>query len=433
MDRLEMQITFFLIFFISLIVLICLRNRGKLLTKDIGYFASIIFISFLITSVKHFILTNFLNAEYPLSTFLFDPSDRFNDFFNMLKVCSSNNPYGIGQISGSSYFPVANSIMFILGLTGYPYVSLGIVYIIFITVLGFYIKKMFGKKLTMELLPSFIIITLTTYPFLFNLDRGNIDMVVFMFVVGFFYYSEREKTFISLLFLALSISMKLYPAVFMILLLKDKKYKEIAIVIVLSAIFTLGSLLSFSGTLSENIKALLRNLGEFNQNFNTFYGLQHNLSLYGVIRVITFIMMTLIDGQVTHGVFTNAIPWYTLGVLILFAGICIYILFFEPTKWKNVTILTIVMLLFPNVSFDYRLIFFFIPLMYFIKEETGSKHRNLYLLLFSLLFIPHNYLYLYWDISTGVLIYPAIMVMILGMIFYERIRYPSSGLKDLKS
>jgi len=402
-----------------------MKIRRNDVDNDIFFISSIVLFGFTIATFRNYIFSQYLQLTYPLNTFLFIPSDRFNDFFSMLKVSSGSNPYGVGEKIGSSYFPVANSIMYIMNQIGSKYVSLMLLYVLFALVMGLFIKTMFGKKLTFENIPAFIIITFTTYPFLFNLDRGNIDMVVFMFLIGFFYFNDKGKTFLSILFLALAISMKLYPGVFLILLLKEKKYKEIAIVIVLSALLTLGSLLTFSGTMAENIQALLRNLGGFNQDFNSFYGLQHNLSLYGVVRVITFIMMTLIDGQVTHGVFAHAIPWYTLAVLVLFIAISAYILFSEQTKWKNITILTIVMLIFPNVSFDYRLIFLFIPLVYFFREGTDSKYRNLYLLLFSLLLIPHNYIYLYWDISTGVLIYPALMVMIIGLIFFEKIRKKS--------
>lgn len=422
MNPLTVQIISAFIFIIVTCFLYRYMIKNDHSDRKLFFLATIVLISFIISGFKNYILSEYLQLSYPFSTFLFDPSNRFNDFFSMLKVCSGNNPYGVGHASGSSYFPVANLIMFILGLTGNSYVSLALLYISFTLVLGLFIKTMFGKKLTFENILAFIIITFTTYPFLFNLDRGNIDMVVFMFLVGFFYFHDKGKTLLSILFFALAISMKLYPAVFLILLLKDKKYKEIAAVIAISVLMTLGALLSFSGTIMENIQALLRNLGSFNQDFNSFYGLQHNLSLYGVIRVVTFIFMTLIHGEIIHGVFRDAIPWYSMAVLVLFFGICIYILFFENRKWKNVTMLTIVMLIFPNVSFDYRLIFLFIPLVCFFSEGTDSKFRNLYLLLFSLLLVPHNYIYLYWDISTGVLIYPALMVIIIGVIFFERIR-----------
>jgi len=422
MNVIIIQAVCFILFIAFTFLMYQVKIRRNDVDNDIFFISSIVLFGFAIATVRNYIFSQYLQLTYPLNTFLFNPADRFNDFFSMLKVCSGNNPYGVGNASGSSYFPVANSIMFILGLAGNSYISLVILYVMFTLVLGLFIKTMFGKKLTFENIPAFIIITFTTYPFLFNLDRGNIDMVVFMFLVGFFYFHDKGKPLLSILLLALAISMKLYPAVFLILLLKDKKYKEIAAVIAISVLLTLGALLSFTGTITENIQALLRNLGSFNQDFNSFYGLQHNLSLYGVIRVVTFIFMTLIHGEVIHGVFRDAIPWYSMAVLVLFFGICIYILFFENRKWKNVTMLTIVMLIFPNVSFDYRLIFLFVPLVYFIREGIDSKFRNLYLLLFSLLLVPHNYIYLYWDISTGVLIYPTLMVMIIGLIFYERIR-----------
>jgi len=406
--------------------------------NDINFLALIILTSFIINAFKNYIFTHYFQLGYPINTFLFRPEDRFNDFFNVVNACRENNPYLTPYWLKSNYFPVGNTIFFILSMLGSNYTLLISVYIVFLILYFFFVRSLFGRKIRIEEYTSFLVLLLLTYPFLMNLDRGNIEVFLFLSVWGFFYFYNKGKTYTGLILLALAISIKLFPGVFLILLLKNKKYKEIVFTILLVILSSVLSMLTFDGSFMDNIKALLNTFADFNNIFNNWYwkvGLQHNMSLYGAIKLISFAIISLFGGIVDNGIFLHALPWYTLGVFLLFILVCIYIVFIEKCEWKNVTLLTIALLILPNVSFDYKLIYILIPLSLFLRQERQSGFRNVYLLLFSLLLIPHNYFYINSDISIAVLIYPFILLVISGLILYEGLqkKYRQGILKSIEN
>lgn len=411
-------------FLIFILLALKLKYKNSSQYADVEFLASIVFVSFLINIFKNYIINNYLGLSYPLNTFLFKPSDRFNDFFYMIRACMDNNPYQTEYFIRSSYFPVANSVFYFFSFFGIGYFSYMVYILIFLITYYLFLRSIFNERINFELFPVLIILMFLTYPFLFNLDRGNLEMYVFIFVVCFFYFYAKGKTKLSVFFLAIAISMKLFPGVFIVLLIKDKKYKAVMLTILFVVIFTILSFSSFRGGIMANIKAFLFNLGNFNQVFSSIGGLQHNVSIYGAIKVVTYAIMIVFHGEVIHGVFTGLYPWYVFTVMLLFVLFCSYIIFFEYSKWKNVTILTIIMIIFPGVSFDYRLIFIMIPLSFFFKEAKETRFKTTYLLLFALLLVPHNYRYLYADVSIAVLIYPAIMLLIIGLIIFEGV-YPN--------
>jgi len=388
--------------------------------NEVYFLATIILISFIINSFKNYIFTNYMQLGYPLNTFLFRPDDKFNDFFNMLSACRDNNPYLTEYWLKSNYFPIANTIFFLFGMFHFKYISLGVFFCIFFVFYFYFIKSILGSDFKVTQFPVLLILLLLTYPILFNCDRGNIELYVFLFVWGFFYFYNKGKIIIGITFLAMAISMKLFPGVFIILLFKDKKYKEIAMSAFLVGFFFMISLISFNGSILDNLYALINNLTNFNHGFNGLSGLQHNLSLYGAIKVITYGTMVLFGGNADPTMTANTLSWYSFGVLGLFLLICYYVIFIEMVQWRNVTILTIVLLIFPNVSFDYKLIYIMIPLSFLLKSEQKTKFRNIYLFLFAMLLVPQNYIYLINDISIAVLIYPFIMLLIVGLIIAER-------------
>ena len=104
-----------------------------------------------------------------------------------------------------------------------------------------------------------------TYPFLFVVDRANIEAFVFIFLYLFISFYRKQRTIISIIFLSFAISMKLFPAVFLVLLLSDKKYKEAIYTVLLVMIISICGYLSYNGELIQNIGDHLTNLSVYTQ------------------------------------------------------------------------------------------------------------------------------------------------------------------------
>ena len=114
------------------------------------------------------------------------------------------------------------------------------------------------------------------------------------------------------------------------------------------------------------------------------------------------------------------ITYYSIIALVVFGFVAIYIIYKEDVFWKRVALLTISTILLPQVSFDYKLIHLFIPLMLFINYSKSSKFDIPYAVMFGLLLIPKDYYIITQDVSIAVLLNPLIMMMTACTIIYDR-------------
>jgi hypothetical protein len=251
----------------------------------------------------------------------------------------------------------------------------------------------------------------------------NLEMYLFLFILGFIFFYLKKKYFIAILFLSFAICMKLYPILFLLFFLQDKKFKYIMISFIMCLVFTISSLAIFRGGILDNINSLLINLNLFNSLYSSSSGLQHNSSLYGVFKIFLIKLVTIIYNYNIKdaNIFINSllrVP-YLIFVALYFTIITSYIHFIEKTLWKKVFLIISMTLLLPHVSFDYKLLHIIIAIILFVDNVNNERYSILYSILFALLIVPNSYFYIANDISIGVIINPIIMLLITFKIFYE--------------
>lgn len=409
---------------VSAAVVYCYRTANNLDNKS-KMLAFMVMLGFVLSVFKHYILGAYMQLSYPYNTFLFTPNDRFNDFFNMLRACKDNNPYLTSYWLKSVYFPAANTFFYVFGLIRNELLSLGVYTCVFLIAYLSYIKKNLFPVNSLDSIRDFLIIGFLTYPVLFSLDRANLDMYIFLLILGFVVFFQKGRFVLSSLFLSLAIAMKLYPGVFIFLFFKEKKYKEIAITIAVTLCISVVSLVSYQGGFFENLQGMLSTFQGFNQSYSGAAGLQHNVSYYGVLKIITVGYYYTVQGihdAATASMLANGvlkIPYMFL-VVLLFAFVVFYVLKYEQAFWKNVYLLSATMILFPHVSFDYKLIYILIPIILFLQDESWTPFCKEYLVLFGIMLIPNNYLYIRGDISSAVIVYPIIMTVLAVLVIVER-------------
>ena len=180
-------------------------------------------------------------------------TDWFMDFFNSIRDSAASNVY---TERNSIYPPLAVAFFRFLGrMIPYAEVALDprdnyemqksqsciMIYLFYtlIVVLGTYrlvYKKAFDKKYesdydkkTKRIAAVFSFLTIFSYPLMYCMERGNIVSLAVAFTVFFVFFKDSESKAvreISYICLALAAGLKLYPAIFGLLLLFDKKYKE---------------------------------------------------------------------------------------------------------------------------------------------------------------------------------------------------------------
>lgn len=366
---------------------------------------------------------DYIYHSYPKNTFLFDPADRFNDLYNTILVCSNNNPYFNSDPFPSNYFPVANTILYVFSLLkNKALIAICFLGLFLITYAAFIYKWVtpYIKRYFLEI----VIIFSFSYPIFFNVDRLNLELYNFLLCGFWLYFKDKNKTLLALLCLSISISLKLYTGVFVILYLKEKKYKEIALTGIITGLLSVISLLTFKGGAINNFNQMLLCMKGFTATYTTsITGLHHNLSLFGIIKIAGTAALKIVSGNrgVSPDVVNKILPYYSLMCFLLFAFIVYVILKRDLPKWMILFLLTSVLILLPHVSYDYKLIFIYLPLLYFIQQNEGAPYQKFFTVCFSLLLIPHNYFYLLQDISIGVFIYPLVITSMVFLIILKRV------------
>ena len=221
---------------------------------------------------------------------------------------------------------------------------------------------------------------------LWSLERGNIVVYAFLFTFLFLYLNNQEDTLcqqLSYLCLALAASIKLYPAIFGIVLLEKKDWKgaltcfaEFCGLYVI-AFFCCGY--AFSNFGGNFINVLV--WGEEKHISSHSYSLKNLVFvLEVVVRHIPFVHFAIDTGLATRL------------AQIACLSLCLWVCHDTSRYWEKLFSLSLLCIYIPSISYQYVLMFLLIPLVYFLNEKEVGPFDGLYdvafALLVSLLVVP---------------------------------------------
>ncbi|MDP1573504.1 MAG: glycosyltransferase family 87 protein [Coxiellaceae bacterium] len=365
-----------------------------LIKNDIKAISTFIFIGFIFSIAWHYYASIILRLGYPYNTFLFMSSDRFMDFFNSYNFLKTftyiNQPL-------NCYFPLTFWVFYPFTLLS-PHISFILFNLIFVTYVYFlmfyFTKNMMAGLSFLEYHLRLIVLIFFSFPFLYAFDRGNIEILVFIFLSCSLFLININKCKLSVLFLVLASGMKLYPAIFAILYLKKKKYLSFFLFVFLLILFLFMSSLSLHGGFYENLKALSGTTSDISKYSFMMGGIRQSASIMSVIKafyVAANPTLTYIQFQSFLAHFSKI--YFLLSILFLTLTLFFILKEKNLSFWKEVTLLSLLIILLPPVSFDYKFIHFFFPLALFLqsKRAGGQNFNKLYLFYFAILFIPKNY------------------------------------------
>ena len=407
--------------------------------KCIFYIFSISLIVFFLGSI---LITHGESVKYYLFA---DRQDTFMDFFNSIYDTIGRRPYDMGVIypplcymiyyAFSRFIPLDTIIeqKRLLKLQQGPMISLIIYFVITVflfIILAKKIKK--GKNNEKNL---FIFIMLFSIPFLYTFERANIIFVALILLMTFFAFRNSENKIlkeISLISLAASAAIKIYPALFGLILLKEKKWKEIIRVIIYGLILFFVPFIFFGGF--ECILEFYRNITGATNSFNETFVI-NKINFMAAIDNINSILQ--ISNQ--HLDMANKI---FVGLLILTSIISSFTM---KNNWKLLSLLTCLMIGIPGISFTYTAIFFVLPLIYFIDDKSKKNIFDyIYLILFILIMFANplaifengTFDYFYNNISLNTKVMSISILILTVLLNIENIinlikrKYILSGIDD---
>lgn len=358
----------------------------------------------------------------------------FRDFEQMYLVMRDNDPYSF-QTWLTPYFPFSFLVADLFKFMPLP-LSVFVFSSIFVIFFVAYCSENLADTRSVPHIRNVIIFSFFSYPFLFALQRANYENILFIFIVLALYFYRHKRCWQSMILLAMAISMKLYPAAFLLLHVADKRYREAMGVILLSLLLTVAGYISLHGGIFYNLKAQLLMMENYNRHYAIGNaGLGYGNSLYGAIK------LWIASYSPTHYAILTAklfrlIPWV---VIFIFGIISVYIVRVEKILWKKMALIVFSVCLFPHVSGDYKLLLVSLPLFLFINNAKEASTDVFYALVFILLLIPKNFYHFNFDPAAGlnsdyvtfsVLVTPIIMLTAVMTIMGEGI-YQKISLREL--
>lgn len=366
----------------------------------------------------HYIHGYYLGLPYPQSTFLCMPSDFGNDLFHIIRATATRDPY---SYQWSVYFPFMYVSIFPLTFV-HPYLAYGLTMVLF---LGFMIHLIWTHLLglrEMERCTATFILTFLSYPVIFTMDRGNVEILVFACLYLFLGCYLRGALSYSVIFLACAGAMKLYPLVFAVLFLEKGKYRYLFATGLITMILTCGAAALYPGGMIHSFKSLGLILEHYRRLFIIGnQGLPYGSSYFGLLKILLRKIYPLYFNL------EKVLPYYTVIALALFGALTAFIAFVEREFWKKVAVLTALMIVLPHVSGDYKLIHLFFPLAFFLNAERRTRLDIAYAVIFGLLLIPKAFFWIAHStdvqlVPAGVVLTPILITVLVALIVCEGYR-----------
>lgn len=268
-------------------------------------------------------------------------------------------------------------------------------YCIFVSFILFCIIRSIGKKRETVSILLFLTLMFSAEYLWGTLQRGNAAMIVVVLLLLALYWKESEikwKRECALLLTALCAAMKIYPAIFGLLYLKEKRWKE-ALRLTLYGLLLFFVPFAFFGGI-EALKLWFGYVGEAGQilrigRINYISGIVDTIALY------------LSGGTVTTG-----LGIYSRLISVAYLVLMLLLALFSKSKYRTMFFLCCAMIFFPINANRYTLAYLSIPLIFYIKEEPEGKPW-VTMLLYGLLFSMPS---LYGIISKWALV---------GIIFFD--------------
>ncbi|MDP3713055.1 MAG: glycosyltransferase family 87 protein [Mycobacteriales bacterium] len=373
--------------------------------------------SFAVVAFVHYMAGAYLQKGYPYSTPFYRPDDRFpgaaesagagrhlfGDFYQMWSITKLDSPYDSADpLRASNYPPLVHFVL--RPFTWLPYdvaaaVFLGLLAAAMVAIAYAVLPGQGSARVL-----AAVVLGALTYPFLFLVDRGNVDGFALVFVASALLLRQRWW-FQRPVLLALAAAIKVYPAVYGALFIRDRQWRELAVWVATGAVVTVTALSVFeNGPVEE---ALL-----FIDSLKSFAAQTGGTSSHFVQHTASLISMT--NGYVGLGVLPDEARYVAAALSLAFAALLgAFIVFVRMKLWQASFLLATMATVCMSASYDYRLCFFIVPLLLLIRDESEVQWpARAFTVLFALVLVPKSLPIVYNDVSVGPFINPPLITMI---------------------
>ncbi len=322
----------------------------------------------------------------------------FTDLSLNMAWASSSSPYlslaSDGSLSPSNYPPFVHTFLSLFQNLDY---SLAVFFLTVTTLLMVSIPVLIALQEFSISQKSTILVAgfVFTYPMLMILDRGNLQGIVTGCCLFAIMLMSRGRYLESAVLLGIAAALKIYPGIYFLVFLKQRRFKELSLAITTTVLLTVVSVSTFTGTWAENFAGFKLGLRAFTGDIadaNIHALLFQNHSLLALISYVS-----LQDVKFFSSAALLSITFYQFLILTTGTLVVLWILFSKYQNENQVLLsLTTAIVLIPSISYGYALSMFFIVLLNLFDRKTDlSKFSITYvkvtLVLIALLFAAKGF------------------------------------------
>ena len=311
-----------------------------------------------------------------------------SDFFLTLRSLLDGDPYGnyeiympltylvlypFSQICDYGALSVEHDWLFLTECWAIPKAMLSYLFLLLIMLLLFW-HSLYQLKRQHGLANWSFLLLFFSSIFIFSLERGNLIILSAACVNYFLAYHDdvdKKKVYLALFSLVIATILKIYPVIFGLLLLKEKRYKDILFCIAIGIPLVFLPYLAFDGGFT-NIPVHLSNItnmqGEFSFKWDYFFGMT---------KIPTMLYSSVIITGPTYHFLVSILG--ILNLVLVLLTVLIVLVGKEP-YWKNVMLLACALILYPTNSSFYCGLYFF-PVFCIFMGDEHKNNRMVYLLL----------------------------------------------------
>jgi hypothetical protein len=275
---------------------------------------------------------------------------------------------------------------------------------------------------------------LLSYPFWFLVDRANIEMVDWLFVALGVASYWNKRWYLAATFFGFAISFKIFPFVFLGLLLSSRKYRAVAWGIVIYAFTTVTSTWFMGPTYRTASAGIAKGLEFYRAQYMLQVlpdqiGFDH--SIFAIVKELTFVshnkywQIQALYHPLAQELYYR--PWL-IGYMAVAAAIGLILYFWRIRtlpRANQILALTLASILLPPVSADYTLVHLYIPwgvlVLISISLKDAQKVRGLVLSFVCMAFLmaPESF-----AVIHGIRIAGQLKAIVLLILFIVSITYP---------
>jgi hypothetical protein len=368
---------------------------------------------------------------YPESFILGSPAGRYGDFTSAIIAAALPNPYA----DPTSIFSPAAFLLFRIFSCSQS-ISLIVIYFFSLTSLALLLTRLLHPIFSNpwhRVFLAFLYLALS-YPLLFCLDRGNIEIVLAPLVGWALYFYGKRRDLAGCACLFPAICLKFYPILLLIVLLRRRK-GGLAILCGAGAIgFTAACSFLFEAPAEEIWNSYRQNL-DF---FRDFYvlsnsALEGSASLWNSYKIVLILLQ---NGGLIHpinfgpdGAFIQAsYHFYSAIFGLITLGCLLYAWIYERHRERGFLMLLLFLSIAVPNSADYRLIYASMALVLLALLPRPRRGDWTALVLIALAVIPKKEILLtsigktettYADVSIQSLLNPILILAAMAVLLYQ--------------